>query len=38
MNLQTIDFSDFNTEDVEQYAQKMDSIFNIIRMLKKPHI
>lgn len=38
MNLQTIDFSDFNTEDVEQYAQKWTQYFNIIRMLKKQHI
>ena len=35
MNLQTIDFSDFNTEDVEQYAQKMDSIFQYNQNVEK---
>lgn len=38
MNLQTIDFSDFNTEDVEQYAQKMDSIFQYNQNVEKQHI
>ena len=35
MNLQTIDLSDFNTEDVEQYAQKMDSIFQYNQNVEK---
>lgn len=35
MNLQTIDFYDFNTEDVEQYAQKMDSIFQYNQNVEK---
>ena len=35
MNLQTIDFSDFNKEDVEQYAQKMDSIFQYNQNVEK---
>ena len=35
MNLQTIDFSDFNTEDVKQYAQKMDSIFQYNQNVEK---
>lgn len=35
MNLQTIDFPDFNTEDVEQYAQKMDSIFQYNQNVEK---
>lgn len=35
MNLQTIDFSNFNTEDVEQYAQKMDSIFQYNQNVEK---
>ena len=35
MNLQTIDFSDFNTVDVEQYAQKMDSIFQYNQNVEK---
>ena len=35
MNLQTIDYSDFNTEDVEQYAQKMDSIFQYNQNVEK---
>lgn len=35
MNLQTIDFSDFNTKDVEQYAQKMDSIFQYNQNVEK---
>ena len=35
MNLQMIEFADFDTEDVEQYAQKMDSIFQYNQNVEK---
>ena len=35
MNLQTIEFSNFNTEDVDQYAKKMDSIFQYNQNVEK---